>query len=138
LETLDSLAFIAIPTFGDELSAVSERVDAVQGDVQELRLAIDEARTGISANIVAAATARTTKIDNVLAQIKSTVLKYQTAVAQKRLQVNDVSHRVLRGSNLLVLAMNALFLVVAAGQMLLIYICWQYVRRGRLPLLRVK
>ena len=30
-----------------------------------------------------------------------------------------------------------LFLVVAAGQVLLIYVCWQYVRRGRFPLLRV-
>jgi len=137
LETLDSLGFIAIPTFGDELSAVSERVDAVQSDVQELRVAIDEARTGVLANLVAAATARTTKIDNVLAQIKSTVMKSQAAVAQKRQQVNDVSHHVLRAINLLVLSMTALFLVVAVGQVLLIYVCWQYVRRGRLPLLRV-
>jgi chromosome segregation ATPase len=137
LETLDSLGFIAIPIFGDELSAVSERVDAVQGHVQELRVAIDEARTGVSANLVAAATSQTTKIDNVLAQIKSTVMKYRTAVAQKRQQVNDVSHRMLRAINLFVLSMTALFLVVAAGQVLLIYVCWQYVRRGRLPLLRV-
>jgi hypothetical protein len=137
LETLDSFGFIAIPTFGDELSAVSERVDAVQSDVQDLRVAIDEARTGVSANLVAAATAQTTKIDSVLAQIKSTVMKYQTAVAQKRQQVTDVSHRVLRAINVLVLSMTALFLVVAVGQVLLIYVCWQYVRRGTLPLLRV-
>jgi hypothetical protein len=30
-----------------------------------------------------------------------------------------------------------LFLVLAAGQVLLIYACWQYVRRGRFPSLRV-
>ena len=137
LETLDSFGFIAIPTFGDELRAVSERVDAVQSDVQEFRVAIDEARTGVSSNLVAAATTRTTKIDSVLAQIKSTVMKYKAAVAQKRQQVTDVSHRMLRAINLLVLLLTALFLVTAAGQVLLIYVCWQYVRLGRLPLLRV-
>ena len=64
-------------------------------------------------------------------------MKYQAAVAQKRQQVTDLSHTVLRAINLLVLSLTALFLLVAAGQMLLIYLFWQYVRRGRLPLLRV-
>ena len=137
LETLDSLGFITVPTFSDELSAVSERVDAVQSDIQELRAAIDEARTGALANLVPAVTTRTTKIDNVLAQIKSTALKYQVAVVQKRQQLTDLSHRMLRAINLLVLSLTALFLVVAAGQVLLIYVLWQYVRRGRFPVLRV-
>ena len=137
LETLDSLGFITVPTFSDELSAVSERVDAVQSDIQELRAAIDEARTGALANLVPAVTTRTTKIDNVLAQIKSTAVKYQAAVVQKRQQLTDLSHRMLRAINLLVLSLTALFLVVAAGQVLLIYVLWQYVRRGRFPVLRV-
>jgi len=120
LETLDSLGFIAVPTFGDELIAVSERVDAARSDVQDLRMAIDEVRTGASANLVAAVTARTTKIDNVLAQIKSTAIEYQTVVAEKRKQVMGLSHRLLRFMNLLVLSLTALFVVVAAGQVLLI------------------
>jgi hypothetical protein len=137
LETLDSVGFINIPAFPDELSAISERIDAAQNDVQGLGVAINEARTAASSNLVAAVTARTTKIDKLMAQIKSVAVKYQAAVAQKRQRLNDLSYRVLRAINLLVLSLIALFLVAAAGQMLLIYVCWQYVRRGRLPLLRV-
>ena len=137
LETLGSLGFITVPTFSDELSAVSECVDAVQSDIQELRAAIDGAMTGALANLVPAVTTRTTKIHNVLAQIKSTAVKYQAAVVQKRQQLTDLSHRMLRAINLLVLSLTALFLVVAAGQVLLIYVLWQYVRSGRFPVLRV-
>jgi hypothetical protein len=82
-------------------------------------------------------TARTIKIDNVLAQMKSAVVKYQATVAQKQQQVTDLSHTMLRAINLLVLSLTALFLVVATGQVLLIYVCWQCVRRGRFPSLRV-
>jgi hypothetical protein len=58
-------------------------------------------------------TARTIKIDNVLAQMKSAVVKYQATVAQKQQQVTDLSHTMLRAINLLVLSLTALFLVVA-------------------------
>jgi hypothetical protein len=137
LETLNGLGFINVPTFADELSAVSERLGAVQSDVQELRAAVDEAKTAASANLVAAVAARTIKIDNALAQIKSTAVKYHAKVVQKQQRVTDLSHRLLRVINLLVLSLTVLFLAVAAGQVLLIYACWHYVRRGRFPLLRV-
>jgi hypothetical protein len=51
--------------------------------------------------------------------------------------VTDLSHKILRAINLIVLLLTGLLLVVAAGQVLLIYVCWQYVRRGRFPSLRV-
>jgi hypothetical protein len=137
LETLDSFGFVNVPTLGDELSTVSERVDAAQTDVQELRAALEEAKTAASGNLVAALTARTMKLDNRLAQIKSTAVKFQATVEQKQQQLADLSHTVLRAINLLVLSLSMLFLVVAAGQVLLIYVCWQYVRTGRFPLLRV-
>jgi hypothetical protein len=135
LETLNSFGFITVPILSDELGAVSERVDAAQSDVQELRVVIDEARTAASGNLVAAVTARTMKIDNVMAQIKSTAVNYQVAVTQKRQQVTDLSHRLLRAINLFAVSLTGLFLVVAAGQALLIYVLWQYVRGGRFPLL---
>ena len=137
LETLNSLGFVNVPTFTDELSAVSERVGGAQSDVQQLRSVIDEAKTAASANLVAAVTARTAKIDNALTQIKATAVKFQETVAQKQQRVTNLSNTLLRAINLLVLSLTALFLVVAAGQILLIYVCWQYVRRGRFPLLRV-
>jgi hypothetical protein len=137
LETLNNLGIINVPTFADEISAVSERVAAAQIDVQELRAAIDDTRTAASANLGAAIMVRTTKIDNVLAQIKATAINYQARVVQKQQRVTDLSHTLLRIINVLVLSLTAIFLLVAAGQVLLIYVCWQYVRRGRFPLLRV-
>jgi hypothetical protein len=136
LEMLDSLGFINAPTFADELGAVSERVaSSAQSDIQELRAAIDEAKTATSANLVAAVTVHTIKIDNKLAQIKSIAVKYQATVAQKQQRVTDLTQTLLRAINLLVLSLTVLFLVVATGQVLLIYVCWQYVRSGRFPLL---
>ena len=137
LETLNSSGFITVPTLSEKLATVSERIDAAQSDVQELRLAIDEARTGALANLVATVTAQTIKFDNVMAQIKSTAVQYRAAVTQKRQQVTDLSQRLLRAINLLVLSLTGLFLVVAAGQVLLIYVFWQYVHRGRFPLRHV-
>ena len=134
LGMLNSFGFITVPTFTDELSAVSERVDSVQSDVQELRLAIHDARMGASANLIVAVTAQTIKTDNMIAQIKSTAVKYQDAVAEKRKQVTDLSQRLLRVINLFAVSLTGLFLVVAAGQLLLIYVLWQYVPRGRFPL----
>jgi hypothetical protein len=136
LETLDTLGFTNVPTFTDELSAVSERIDAAQANVQELRAAIDEAQSGASARLVSAVTKRTIIIDNVLAQIQSTAVTYQATVAQKRQRVSEVANTVVRVITLLVLLLTALFLVNAAGQVLLIYVCWQYVRRGNFPLLK--
>jgi predicted nucleic acid-binding Zn-ribbon protein len=137
LETLNRIPFIAVPTLTDKLSTVSERVEAAQSDTQELRAAITEARAGASANLVAAVTARTIAIDNGLAQIQAAMGKQQATLAQRQQQVSDLSDTLLRAINLLVLLLTVLFLVFAAGQVLLIYVCWQYIRAGRFPSLRV-
>lgn len=47
-------------------------------------------------------------------------------VAQKQQQLTDLSHTLLGVINMLVLSLTALFLGVAAAQVLLIYVCWQY------------
>jgi len=137
LETLNRIPFISVPTLTDELSAASERVEAAQGDAQELRAAIAEARAAASANLIATVTARTIRIDNALAQIQATMAGHQATVAQKQQQVTDLSNTLLRAIDVLVVSLTVLFLVLAAGQGLLIYICWQYVRTGRFPSLRV-
>jgi len=137
LETLNSLPFITIPTFSDQLSAVSGRVDAARESAQELRAAIDQARTMASANVVATVTERTNRIETMMTQIKSATVKYQTAVVQKRQQVTAFSQRLLCAISLLELSLTVFFTVIAAGQALLIYVCWQYIRRGKFPMLRV-
>ena len=135
MRSVNAAGFVNVPTLGDELSTVSERVDAAQTDVQELRAALEEATTAASANLVAALTARTMKLDKRLAQIRSIAAKFQATVEQKQQQLADLSHTVLRAINLLVLSLTALFLVVAVGQVLLICVCWEYVRSGRFTLL---
>jgi len=122
LEMLNSLELVNIPTFSEELSAVSGRIDAIQDDVQDLRAKIDEARTTASANLIDAVKTRTEQVDNMMRQIQSTTNKYQTTVSQKRQQVTDLARGLVRIINLAVLTFTALFLIVAAGQVLLIYV----------------
>ena len=133
LQMLDGLGFINVPVFTDQLRAIDERVESAQGNVQELRAAIEAARTETAANIVAGVTARTNRIDTVMAQIGSTTVEYQSAVAKKRQQVADFSHKCLHTINLLVLFVSVLLLMVAGGQLLLVIFCWQYVRHGCFP-----
>ena len=64
------------------------------------------------------------------------VAAFVTALRIKGETVEEMAGLV-RAINLLVVSITALVLVIAAGQVLLIYVCWQYVRRGRFPLLRV-
>jgi hypothetical protein len=137
LEALNRFPGIAVPTLTDELSAASERIEAAQSDVQDLRAEIAEARVAASANLVAAVTARTTRIDNGLAQIQATAAKHQATLTQKQQQVTDLADMLQRVINLLALVLTVLLLALAAGQVLLIYLCWQYVRTGRFPSLRV-
>ena len=131
LETLDRLAFINVPTLGDELSTVSERIDAAKSDVEKLRNAIEVAKTAAAANLVTALTARTMNIDNRLAQTKSTAVEFQTTLEQKQKRVADLSRTVLRAINLVVVSLTALLAAGAVGQVLLICVCWNYVRSGR-------
>jgi hypothetical protein len=131
LETLDSLGLFNVPTFTDELSAVSGRIDALEENVQDWRAAIEEARAGASAKLVDGIISRTTKLDDVMTQIQSATVKYQATVAEKRQQVTDLSHRLLRIINLLVVVITAFFLVVAAGQVMLIQLCWRYLRPNK-------
>jgi len=53
------------------------------------------------------------------------------AVSQKQQQVSDRSGTLLRVINLLALSLTVVFLVVAAGQLLLIYVCWQIATNQR-------
>lgn len=120
LETLNNLGLVTVPTFNDELGAIAERIDGIESDVQDLRKRIDEAQATASTNLIAAVAQRTDRINNVIGQIQSTAAKYQTTVAQKREQVTDRARKVMRTINFLVLSLTALFLAVAAGQLLLI------------------
>jgi chromosome segregation ATPase len=129
LETLNDLGLITVPTFSEELKAVPKRIDAIQNDIQELHARIDQARTAASANAITAVTARVGRLDDVFAQIQSAVVKYEQAVTQRREQVRQGAGKAIRVINLLVFSLSALFLVVAAGQVLLISVCWQHVCR---------
>ena len=120
LETLNDLQLVTVPTFSEELSAVSGRIDAIQEDVQELRAGVEQARTSASASLIAAVTAKTDKIDKVIAQVQFTAAKYQEIVTQKRQQVADRTSTLVSMINLVAVSLTVLFLVIAAGQVLLI------------------
>jgi hypothetical protein len=85
----------------------------------------------------AAITQLTTRIDAELARIQATVNKYQATVTGTQERVSTTSNKLLLLIDVLMVCLTLLFVFFAAGQVLLIYYCWQYVRRGRFPSLRV-
>ena len=94
-------------------------------------------KAGIVTNAQEAVTNLTTRIDAALAKIQATVNKYQAPVTHTHARVVST-----RDTALLLIVLSAVSLTIilaafAAGQLLLIYLCWRYVRTGRFPSLRV-
>ena len=79
----------------------------------------------------------TTRIDAALAGIQATVNKYQATVTRTQERIATARDRLLLLIDLFTLSMTLLQAIFATGQLLLIYVCWWYVRPGRFPSLRV-
>jgi membrane-associated HD superfamily phosphohydrolase len=137
LVTLNRLPGIAVPTLTDQLSAVSQRAQEAQAAVQDFRTTLADLKAGVVTNVVEAITTRTAKIDAALARIQAIVNKYQAAVTRAQERVTSTSNNILLLIDLSAVSLTILLLIFAVGMVLLIYVCWQYVRTGRFPSLRV-
>jgi len=65
-------------------------------------------------------------------------MPYQAKVAHTIMQISTTSNNLLLLIDALAVSLMLLYLIFAAGLVLLIYSCWQYVRTGRFPSLRVE
>jgi len=137
LVALNRLPGVNVPSLNNELGAVSERAQEAQAAAQDLRTTVADVKAGIVTNAQEAVTNLTTRIDAALARIQATVNKYQAPVTHAQARVVST-----RDTALLLIVVSAVSLTIilaafAAGQLLLIYLCWRYVRTGRFPSLRV-
>jgi membrane protein implicated in regulation of membrane protease activity len=137
LEVLNRLPSIQIPTLTNQLSAVSDRAQEAQSAVQDLQTSLTDVKAGLVTTVVAAVTQRTARIDAALARIQDTVNTYQATVTRTQQRVTATSNSVLLLLDVGVVSLTLLFIIFAIGLVLLLWVCWQFVRTGHFPSLRV-
>jgi hypothetical protein len=137
LVVLNRLPAITAPRLNDELGTVSQRAQEAQTAVQDLRATLAAMKAGTVTKAEAAVTQLTSRIDAALARIQAIVNKYQAKVTDTQARITSISNTLLLLINVLVVSLTLLFIIFAAGLVLLMYVCWRYVRTGRFPSLRV-
>lgn len=134
---LNRVPGIQMPSLGAELGAVSDRAQEAQAAVQDLRVTLAGMKAGLVTKAEAAVTQVTSRINTSLARMQALVHKYQAKVTQVQAWVTSTSNTIILLINIQAVCWTILSLVVAAALVLLIYVCWKYVRSGRFPSLRV-
>ena len=137
LEVLNRLPNIQVPTLTSQLSAVSDRAQEAQTAVQDLQTSLTDVKSGLVTTVVAAVTQRTARIDAALARIQDTVNTYQATVTHTQQRVTANSNAVLLLIDVGTVSLTLLFIIFALGLVLLMWVCWQFVRTGHFPSLRV-
>jgi membrane protein implicated in regulation of membrane protease activity len=137
LEVLNRFPNIQIPTLTSQLSAVSDRAQEAQTAVEDMRTSLADVKAGLVTTVVAAVTQRTARIDAALARIRETVNTYQATVTRTQARVTSTSNAILLLLDVGVVSLTLLFIIFAVGLVLLLWVCWQFVRTGHFPSLRV-
>ncbi len=137
LELLNRFPNIQVPTLTSQLSAISDRAQEAQSAVQDMRTSLTDVKAGLVTTVVAAVTQRTARIDAALARIQGTVNTYQATVTRTQNRVTATSNAILLLIDVGVVSLTLLFIIFAVGLALLVWVCWQFVRTGHFPSLRV-
>ncbi len=137
LELLNSLPGVQVPTLTDQLSAVSDRAQEAQTAVQDLQSSLADVKSGLVTTVMAAVTQRTATIDAALVRIQDAVNTYQSTVTRTQQRVTATSNAVLLLIDVGTVSLTLLFIIFATGLVLLMWVCWQFVRTGHFPSLRV-
>lgn len=137
LVVLDRLPGVTVPTLTGALSAVSDRAQEAQAAVQDLRTTVANVKAGTVTKAQDAVMNLTSRIDAPLAQIQATVNKYQATVANAQARVVSTRDTILTLIVVSAVSLTILLLAFAAGEVLLIYLCWLVVRTGRFPSVRI-
>ena len=137
LVALNRLPGVSTPRLNDELASVSQHAQDAQAAVQDLRTRLAGMKAGVATKAEAAVTQVTARISDALTRVQTLVNKYQAKVTDTQARVTSASNRILTLINLLAVSLTILFIIFALGLVLLIWVCWQYVRTGHFPSLRV-
>ena len=137
LVVLRRIPGVAASPLSNVLGSVSDLAHNAQTAVQDLQTTLAGMKSGLVANAEAAVTQLTSRIDDALARLQATINKYQATVAKSQAWVTSTSNTILTLIIVLAVSLTILYLIFAAGLVLLIYFCWRYVRTGHFPPLRI-
>ena len=137
LVALNRFPGVTVPTMSDQLSAVSDRAQEAVSAMQDLRVTLANIKAGTVTKAETAVMQITARIDAPLARIQSLVTTYQARVAQAQDRVSSTTNTILTWLLVTAISLTLLCIIVAVALLLLIYVCWQYIRHGRFPSLRV-
>jgi hypothetical protein len=137
LAALNRLPGVTVPTLSGALSAVSDRAQEAQAAVQDLRTTVADVKAGIVTKAQEAVTNLTSRIDAALARIQATANKYQATVTQAQARVVSTRDTILTLIVVTAVSLTIVLAAFAAGQVLLMYLCWLYVRTARFPSVRI-
>jgi hypothetical protein len=128
---------VTVPTLNDQLVAISDRAQEAQSAVQDLRVTLANIKAGVVTKAETTIMQVTARIDAPLARIQSLVNTYQAKVTNAQDRVTSTTNQILTLLLVTAISLTILCLIVVAALLLLIYFCWQYIRHGRFPSLRV-
>ena len=137
LLALNRFPVVTVPTLSNQLSSVSDRAQEAEAAVQDLRVTLANIKAGLVTKAETAVMQVTARIDAPLARIQGLVNTYQAKVKQAQDRVSSTTNTILTLLLVTAVSLTLLLLIFSAGLVLLIYVCWQYIRTGRFPSLRV-
>ncbi|HYB00008.1 MAG TPA: hypothetical protein VED37_07300 [Ktedonobacteraceae bacterium] len=137
LEVLDRLPNVNVPTFSDQLVAISDRAQEAQAAVQDLQVTLANIKAGAITKAETAVTKITARIDAPLAKIQSTINANQAKVTNAQERVTSTTNTILTWLLVATISWTILCIIVAAALLLFFLFCLQFVIHGRFPSLRV-
>jgi hypothetical protein len=137
LEVINRFPNVNVPTFSDQLIAISNRAQEAQSAAQDLQTTLANIKSGAITKAETAITKITARIDTPLAKIQSTINTYQAKVTSAQGRVISTTNTILTWLLVFAISMTILCLVVAVALLLFFWFCLQFVIHGRFPSLRV-
>ena len=137
LEVLNRFPGASVPTFSDQLAAISARAQDAQSSMQDLRTTLAQTKTGAVTHLATRITTITAKTDTALAKIQTIINTYQAKVINAQNRLTSSTNQVLTYLLVTAISVTILCLIVAAALLLLFLFCLQFVIHGRFPSLRV-
>ena len=137
LLALNRFPGVTLPTLSNQLGTVSDRAQEAESAVQDLRVTLSNIKAGAVTKAETAVMQITSRIDGPLARIQALVNTYQAKAVQAQDRVSSTTNTILTLLLVTAVSLTLLLIIFSAGLVLLIYVCWQYIRHGRFPSLRV-
>jgi len=137
LEVLNRFPGASVPTFSDQLAAISARAQEAQSSMQDLRTTLAQTKTGVVTHLATRITTITARTDTALAKIQSLIHTYQAKVINAQNRLTARTNQILTLLLVSAISVTILCLIVAAALLLLFLFCLQFVIHGHFPSLRV-